>query len=149
MQKYGRFAGMIGSSMLAMYVLTYANSWAADHVTFSENRLYMVFYMGAAMAAIMLAFMWDMYEGRGTKLAILGGAGAVFAVSLFLMRSQALVDDVSYMRSMIPHHSIAILTSERARITDPRVRELADGIIDAQLREIEQMKALIAELDGD
>ena len=73
----------------------------------------------------------------------------VFAVSLYLMRSQALIGDVSYMRAMIPHHSIAILTSERARITDPRVRELADGIIEAQLREIDQMKALIAELDND
>ena len=157
MRGYGRFAGMIASSMIAMYILTYANSWSADHMTFSESRLYMVFYMGAAMAAIMLAFMWNMYEGRNVKFAILGsglghslGATAVvFAVSLYLMRSQALIGDVSYMRAMIPHHSIAILTSERARITDPRVRELADGIIEAQLREIDQMKALIAELDND
>jgi len=54
---------------------------------------------------------------------------------------------VSWMRAMIPHHSIAILTSERAHISDPRVRKLADDIIAAQRREIAEMKALIRELD--
>jgi uncharacterized protein (DUF305 family) len=70
----------------------------------------------------------------------------IFAVSLWLVRSQATIDDVSWMRAMIPHHSIAILTSERAGIKDPRVRKLADGIIEAQRREIREMKALIEAL---
>ena len=72
----------------------------------------------------------------------------MFAVALYLVRSQATVGDVAYMKAMIPHHSIAILTSERADITDPRVRELADGIIEAQRLEIAEMKALIADLEG-
>ena len=72
----------------------------------------------------------------------------MFAGALFLVRSQATVGDVSYMRAMIPHHSIAILTSERANIEDPRVRKLADEIIEAQRREIAEMKALISDLEG-
>ena len=80
--------------------------------------------------------------------AIFVGAGVAFVASLALVRSQATVDDVSYMRAMIPHHSIAILTSSRADIRDPRVRKLADGIIEAQRREIGEMKALIGELDA-
>ena len=98
------------------------------------------------MAVVMLAFMWGMYRGMAPKLAILALAAALFAGGLYLMRSQATVADVSWMRAMIPHHSIAILTSERATITDPRVRELADEIIEAQRREIDEMTALIADL---
>ena len=64
------------------------------------------------------------------------------------MRSQQTVGDIAYMKAMIPHHSIAILTSSRAHIRDPRVRELADGIIAAQVREIDEMKALIVDLEA-
>ncbi|MEX2454486.1 MAG: DUF305 domain-containing protein, partial [Rhodospirillaceae bacterium] len=85
---------------------------------------------------------------RAANIAIFAGAALVFAVALFLVRSQTTVDDVSYMRAMIPHHSIAILTSERAGIVDPRVRKLADEIIEAQRREIDEMRALIADLQG-
>lgn len=107
----------------------------------------MAVYMGATMAIIMLAFMWKMYEGRRTKLTIIAASALIFAASLWLVRSQQTVNDVSYMRAMIPHHSIAIMTSERAHIHDPRVRELADNIIEAQVREIAEMKALIADLE--
>ena len=79
---------------------------------------------------------------------ILAGSVLVFATSLWLVRSQATVEDTSWMRAMIPHHSIAILTSERANISDPRVRTLADQIIEAQKKEIEEMKALIVDLNG-
>ncbi len=102
--------------------------------------------MGATMAIIMLAFMLGMYKNAKVNLAIFAGSAALFAVALWLVRSQATVDDVSWMKAMIPHHSIAILTSERAHISDPRVRKLADGIIEAQRKEIGEMKALIEEL---
>ena len=95
----------------------------------------------------MLAFMLGMYRNRARNVAIVAGSVAVFAMALWLVRSQATVDDVAYMRAMIPHHSIAVLTSERAHISDPRVRKLADGIIAAQLREIDEMKALIADIE--
>ena len=146
---YRRFAGMIAASTVIMYGLMYLNTYQWSHVHFSETRLYMALIMGATMAVVMLGFMWSMYKERAVNLAIVGGAVIVFAGSLWLVRSQATVGDVAYMRAMIPHHSIAILTSERARIEDPRVRQLADEIIEAQRREIAEMETLIADLEGD
>lgn len=143
---YRRFAAMIGVSTLVMYGLMYLNTYQIDHVRFSETRLYMALMMGAVMAAIMMGFMWSMYERPRIKQMILAGAVVVFAGSLWLVRSQATVGDVAYMKAMIPHHSIAIMTSERAHIRDPRVRELADEIIEAQVREIDEMNDLVADL---
>jgi uncharacterized protein (DUF305 family) len=131
-----------------MLGLMYLNTWALDHVFFSETRLYMALYMGAVMAIIMLAFMLGMYSNRKANVAIFAGAAVLFATSLYLVRSQDTIDDVAWMKAMIPHHSIAILTSTRANISDPRVRKLADDIIEAQKREIEEMKALIVDLNG-
>ena len=144
---YRRFAGMIAASTVIMYGLMYLNTYQWSHVHFSETRLYMALIMGATMAVVMLGFMWSMYKERAVNLAIVGGAVIVFAGSLWLVRSQATVGDVAYMRAMIPHHSIAILTSARANIRDPRVRELADGIIAAQRREIDEMETLLADLE--
>jgi uncharacterized protein (DUF305 family) len=144
---YTRFLAMIAVSTALMFVLMYLNTWALDHVFWSQTRMWAALYMGATMAVVMLLFMWSMYRNRTANLAILGISALVFVASLALLRSQRTVDDVAYMRAMIPHHSIASLTSTRAQIEDPRVRELADGIIEAQRREIEEMKTLIAELD--
>lgn len=143
---YTRFFLMIGTSTVVMFVLMYLNTYALDHVTFSETRTYMALLMGAVMAIIMLGFMLSMYTNRAVNIAIFAGALIAAATSLWLVRSQATVGDVSYMRAMIPHHSIAIMTSRRANIEDPRVRELADEIIEAQVKEIAEMKALIADL---
>lgn len=146
MNRYLRFAAMIATSTVVMFVLMYLNTYALDHVYFSETRAYMALYMGAAMAIVMLLFMLGMYQKRGLNTAILVGSVIVFAVALWLVRSQQTVADVAWMKAMIPHHSIAILTSERAHISDPRVRKLADGIIEAQKREIAEMQALIKDL---
>ena len=148
MSGYTRFFAMIATSTIIMYGLMYLNTFALDHIFFSETRLYMALYMGAVMAVVMLAFMWGMYKNTAMNIAILVLSGVVFAGSLFLVRSQATIADVSWMRAMIPHHSIAILTSTRANISDPRVRELADEIISAQRREIDEMKALLADLEA-
>ncbi|MFC4667283.1 DUF305 domain-containing protein [Seohaeicola nanhaiensis] len=148
MSSYPRFLLMIATSTVVMFCLTYLNSYALGHVYFSETRLYMALLMGAVMAVVMLTFMLGMYRNRMANFAIFAGAVVVFSVSLFLVRSQETVEDLSWMRAMIPHHSIAILTSERAHLSDPRVRELANGIIEAQKREIAEMEALIADLDG-
>jgi uncharacterized protein (DUF305 family) len=107
----------------------------------------MALVMGAAMAVVMLAFMLGMYKNKTRNALIFIGAAAVFVLSLWLVRSQRTVDDVSYMRAMIPHHSIAIMTSERARISDRRVRKLADGIAATQRKEIAEMEALIADIE--
>ena len=146
---YRRFAAMILVSTIVMYGLMFLNTYQFDHVRFSETRLYMALIMGAVMAAIMMGFMWSMYEKARINQAIIALAIVVFAGSLWLVRSQATVGDVAYMKAMIPHHSIAVMTSERARIRDPRVRDLADSIIEAQLREIDEMNALIADLSRE
>lgn len=147
MPKYLRFAAMIATSTVVMFGLMYLNTYALDHVFFSETRAYMALYMGAAMAIVMLLFMLGMYQNKALNAFVLAGSVVVFALALWLVRSQSTVDQVSWMKAMIPHHSIAILTSERAHITDPRVRKLADGIIEAQKREIGEMQALIKDLE--
>ncbi|MDF2117764.1 DUF305 domain-containing protein [Roseiarcaceae bacterium H3SJ34-1] len=143
---YLRFLAMIFVSTVVMFGLMYLNTYALDHVFFSQTRLWMALVMGAAMAVIMLAFMLDMYTKTPVNIAILLGSVVVFAGALWLVRSQETISDVAYMKAMIPHHSIAVLTSTRAHIHDPRVRKLADGIIEAQVREISEMKQLITDL---
>jgi uncharacterized protein (DUF305 family) len=138
---------MIATSTIVMFVLMYLNTYQMDHVFFSETRAYMALVMGGTMAIIMLGFMLKMHKNRRANIGIFAGSIVVIALALWLVRSQATVGQVSYMRAMIPHHSIAILTSERANISDPRVRELADEIIESQRQEIAEMKALIAELE--
>lgn len=144
---YMRFAAMIATSTVVMLGLMYLNTYAFDHVFYSQTRTWMALLMGAVMAAIMLLFMWGMYPDRRTNTAILIGSVAVFAASLWLVRSQETVGDTAYMKAMIPHHSIAIMTSERAHIRDPRVRRLADQIIEAQIREIDEMRNLLQAIE--
>ncbi len=143
---YLRFGAMIVTSTLIMYGIMYLNTFELSHVRFSETRVYMALLMGSCMAIVMLSFMLSMYANRWTNLGVYLGSALIFVAALWLVRSQTTVDQVSYMRAMIPHHSIAILTSERAKITDPRVRELADEIIASQRREILEMENLIEDL---
>lgn len=144
---YRRFMAMVATSTVIMFFLMYANTYDADHLFWSETRFWMMFVMGAMMMVVMLLFMWGMYKDRTKNLIILAVGAVVFALALWLVRSQSTVYDVEYMSAMIPHHSIAIMTSERAHIRDPRVRKLAHDIIVAQRREIAQMKYLIADID--
>lgn len=143
---YGKFFAMIAASMVAMYGLMYLNTYDISHVRWSDTRLFMTFIMGAAMAVIMLSFMRGMFKNKRVNLAIYAGSVVVFLLALYLVRSQATVQDASWMRAMIPHHSIAILTSERATLNDVRVRELADGIIETQRREIDEMNWLLEDI---
>ena len=143
---YLRLVLMTVTSTVMMLGLTYVNSWSIEHVYWSETRFFMAILMGAAMATVMLLYMRPMYRSAKLNGAILGVCALAFSGALWLVRSQATVGEVSWMRAMIPHHSIAILTSERADLRDPRVRELARQIIEAQRREIEEMKQLVAEL---
>lgn len=147
MGSYRRFGLMILVSTLVMYGLMYLNTYELAHVHFSQTRAWMALVMGASMAIVMLAFMRGMYKDKRANAAIFAGAALLFAAALWLVRSQGTVDDVSYMRAMIPHHSIAIMTSERARIGDPRVRKLADTIAATQRKEIAEMEALIADIE--
>jgi hypothetical protein len=145
-RRYLRFLAMIATSTVVMFCLTYTNVYAFGHVRWSEERVYMALLMGGAMAVVMLAFMWSMHENRKVNLGILAGAFALMAVALFLSRTQRFVDDREYMKGMIPHHSIAILTSEHADLDDRRVCELANAIIKAQREEIAEMDWLIDDI---
>jgi hypothetical protein len=143
---YARFGIIVFVSTVTMFALMYLNSWSLDHVFYSQTRTWMALVMGATMATIMLIFMWGMYGNTNANIAILAICVVVFGLSLWLVRSQETVSDISYMEAMIPHHSIAVMTSDRAHIRDPRVRKLADGILEAQVREIKEMQNLITDL---
>lgn len=143
---YLRFILMILTSMVVMYGITYLNSYDSSHIYWSETRFYMTLLMGASMGVIMLSFMLRMYGNKKANAGIYLSSGIVFLVALWLVRSQIIVGDTTYMKGMIPHHSIAILTSERAQIQDRRVQELAKEIIAAQRREIKEMEWLIEDI---
>ncbi|MBX3624807.1 MAG: DUF305 domain-containing protein [Rhizobacter sp.] len=144
---WGRFFAMIATSTIVMFPLMYQLVYSAEHATFSLTRLVSSLVMGCVMAIIMLAFMWKMYAGPVAKLAVLGGAIVVGVGVLAINRQQSLIGDVDFMRSMIPHHSIAINNARRADIRDPRVRKLADGIISSQVKEIAEMKLLVDDIE--
>jgi hypothetical protein len=143
---YLRFGAMIATSVVVMYLVTYLNVFDVSHIHFSEERLYMALTMGGAMGVVMMAWMWGMYGNRRWNVAVLAASVLLTAVATFLSQSQILVEDGNYMRGMIPHHSIAILTSERSQIRDVRVEELANEIIEAQRREIAEMEWLLQDI---
>ncbi|MGY3670844.1 DUF305 domain-containing protein (plasmid) [Marinovum sp. KMM 9989] len=146
---YAKFFAMVGTSTALMFGLMYLNSYSVEHVYWSETRFYMTFVMGATMAIVMLAFMLGMYRNKTANMMIFAGSALLFAVGLWLVRSQETVQDESWMSAMIPHHSIAIMTSERAETTDPRVAKLAKDIVHAQNREIAEMRFLINDIKAN
>jgi len=145
-EAYWRFGAMLVTAMVVMYMVMYLNTYEISHVRWSQTRLFMTFLMGASMAVIMLGFMLGMFRNRKVNVAIVAGAVVLFGLATWLVRSQTTVADDSYMSAMIPHHSIAILTSERSQIEDQRVCELAVEIAEAQRREIDEMNWLIDDI---
>nr|WP_297354145.1 DUF305 domain-containing protein [uncultured Caldimonas sp.] len=141
---WGRFAAMIATSTVIMFFLMYQLVYRFDDGLFSMNRLIASLVMGCVMTVVMLAFMWSMY--RGPKIAVVSVAAIMGVGLLVVNRNQLLIDDVRFMKSMIPHHSIAINNARKASITDPRVRRLADEIIESQVREIAEMQLLIEDI---
>lgn len=146
---YTTFVLMLAASFVAMYCTMYLNTYEIDHVYFSLTRFYMACLGIACMAVIMWFFMRKMYQNKKKNIAILLGSFILFVSAYGLVRAQSpIIGDVLYMKAMIPHHSIAILTSKRADIKDPEVRKLADGIIEAQVKEIAEMKEYIKRLES-
>lgn len=148
--QYTKFVGMLAASFIAMYITMYLNTYQIDHVYFSLTRFYMSCLGIAAMAIIMFVVMRNMYQNKKKNIAIVFGSIFLFAGALGLVRDQrSTVGDILWMKAMIPHHSIAILTSKRADIQDPEVKKLADDIIKAQEKEIAEMKAMIKRLENN
>lgn len=147
---YTKFILMLAASFLAMYITMYLNTYQIDHVYFSLTRFYMSCLGIAAMAIIMFVAMRKMYQNKKKNIAIVLGSIILFTSALGLVRAQApIIGNVLWMKAMIPHHSIAILTSKRADIKDPEVKKLAEDIIKAQEKEIAEMKAMIKRLENN
>lgn len=144
---YKKFALMLFISFVAMYAIMYLNVDQFDHVYINMTRFYMTLLMISAMALIMLGMMKMMYQNKKLNTIIVTFSIAVFILALAGVRTQTAIGDVQYMKGMIPHHSIAIMTSKNAHLKDPEVKKLAQSIIDAQEKEIAQMKAMLARLD--
>ncbi|QJD81685.1 DUF305 domain-containing protein (plasmid) [Spirosoma rhododendri] len=144
---YTRFFLMLGVSFVVMHLTMYLNTEQADHLYLSVNRLYMTTLMISSMSLIMLGFMRSMYRNVRLNQLIVTGSVGLFVAALVGVRNQTFIDDKLFMHSMIPHHSIAILVSKRANLKDPEVKQLAQNIIDAQEREIAQMKRILARLE--
>ena len=144
---WGKFAAMIATSVAAMFFLMYQLVYSFDHATFSLNRLVSSLVMGCVMTLIMLGFMWPMVRGATTKIAVLVGAVLAGIAVLAINRDQTLIGDEEFMKSMIPHHSIAINNARKSDIRDPRVQRLANQIIESQVEEIAEMKWLLEDIE--
>jgi multisubunit Na+/H+ antiporter MnhB subunit len=146
---YTKFVLMLACSFLAMYITMYMNTYQFDHVYFSMTRFYMACLGISAMAVIMFLFMRKMYKNMTKNIAIIAGSIVLFVSALLLVRAQEPIGDVLWMKAMIPHHSIAILASERADIKDPKVKKLSKEIIEAQKREISELKAMLKRMEKE
>lgn len=144
---YGKFALMMATSFVIMYAVMFLNADVLDHVMLSHTRTYMTILMIAPMAFTMLLFMWGMYKDTKTNFIILGLSIVVFIATLFGLRQQTFIGDIQWMKAMIPHHSSAIMVSQKAHLKDPEAIKLAEDIIEAQEREIAQMKKMIYRLE--
>ncbi|MCO5733407.1 DUF305 domain-containing protein [Rhizobium sp. SSA_523] len=145
--RYTRYAAMVAASSGTMLGLMYLNTYSFQHITFTQTRIWMALLMGATMTFLMLIFMWHMYKSKIANFAIIATALMAYSTFSWLVRSQATVSDADYMKAMIPHHSIAVLTSTGADSKDPRVRDLANRIIQAQVEEFAETKRLINSLE--
>jgi uncharacterized protein (DUF305 family) len=139
---------MILTSAITMYITMYFNTYEMSHVYFSWTRMYMTLIGAGAMAIVMFLYMRSMYTNQSKNRSIILVSILIMGLSTYLVRSQKPIDDLKWMRAMIPHHSIAILTSKRAVIEDPEVKQLAEEIIKAQEKEIREMKAMIKRLEA-
>ena len=135
-------------SFVIMYAVMFLNADLFEHVMLSNTRTYMTILMVSPMAISMMLFMWGMYENKKLNYIILGSAVILFIGSLTMLRNQSLIADVQWMKAMIPHHSSAIMVSQKAHLQDPEAQKLAQDIIEAQKREIAQMQEMIKRLES-
>jgi hypothetical protein len=146
---YLRFGAMILTAMFVMYWVMFVASWELSHVRFSESRVFMALAMGGTMGLVMLGWMLNMYKNTTGNIIIVLVSILLFSAGVALDRSQITVEDIGFMRGMIPHHSLAITRAERAQIEDVRLCELAYEISEAQRREIDEMDWLIQDIQSN
>jgi hypothetical protein len=143
---YWRFGLELVIDFVIMYLVMYTMIARLDHFYFNLNNVYMTLMMVAPMAVVMLLSMRSMFPSRRANWVIVAVAVVVFGISFWGMRSQAAIGDAEFVRSMVPHHSGAILMCREAFLTDPELIALCNGIIAGQQSEIEQMQAILERL---
>ena len=144
-QPYLRLMAALGISLVLMFLLTMSLIFTIDHFHINLSNFYMALMMVAPMGVVMVLVMWGMFKDRRLNVVLLVAFVAMFAASFALGRASTFIGDEQFLRSMIPHHSRAILLCERASITDPRIVELCDAIVETQREEITQMEQLLRE----
>lgn len=142
---YRTLALMAALSFGAMYILMYAMVDRIENALPNLNQAYMAALMAAPMVAIELVLMRHMYMNTRANLICYALCAVIGIGSFFAIRSQTAIGDGEFLRSMVPHHAGAILMCEQSQASDPRIRELCQGIIASQQQEIAQMKAMLAE----
>ena len=144
---YGRLLAMMVLSFISMYVLMYAMVDSFANVYPNFNQFYMAGLMTAPMLIIELLLMGSMYPNKKLNTVLI--VAGVLALGLFwmLIRQQTAISDKQFLKSMIPHHAGALLMCEKAPVQDAQIQELCRTIIAGQQAEIDQMKALLNELD--
>lgn len=143
---YLGFLWMLVASFIAMYLLMFSGIAKWSHFYFNLNTLYMTLLMVSSMAVIMLFFMRKMYTDKKLNTIIIVLSIIIFIVSAIFLRTQYGIDDREYLRAMISHHSMAILSSLESQISDPETQDLANKILETQNREIAQMEAMLERL---
>ncbi len=145
---YARLLVMSVLSFISMYILMYSmvNIW--DNVFNNVNQVYMAATMTAPMVVFELLLMGSMYRNKRLNAAIIAGSVIGLIVFFMFIRQQTAVRDEQFIRSMIPHHSGAILMCEEATLQDAELATLCDSIIQAQQEEIDQMKAIMERLQN-
>lgn len=140
---YGRLMIELAIDFVIMYLVMYTMIRTLDHFYLNINNVWMTLMMVTPMALVMLFAMRSMFPLRGRNLLLIAGALVVFGVSYYGMRTQVGVDDKQFLRSMIPHHSGAILMCQEASLRDPEIQALCRQIVDSQQQEIAQMQAML------
>ena len=140
---YRNLAIALSINTVVMFLLTYALIARFDHFIPNINRFYMALMMAAPMGIVMLVVMGSMYRSTRLNLGLIAGFAAVFLLSFGLARTQTFVGNEQFLRSMIPHHSSAILMCEQSSISDPEIIELCGEIVQTQEEEIARMKAIL------
>lgn len=146
---YATLAAAIAVHFVIMWALTYSGVWVFDHIWLNLNRFYMAVVMVAPMVVVMVLAMWHMFPKARVNVALLAVSALVFGGAFAAIRTQVFVSDEQLSRSMIPHHSIAIKTCERADLSDPETIRLCEQIVQTQREEIAQMEAILARLDAE
>lgn len=143
---YRQLLGMAILSFVAMYILMYAMVYRWDDVFFSWNQVYMAGLMTAPMIVIELLIMGMVYKNTSWNRVIVMGSVLVGVSCFLLIRQQTAIGDEQFLRSMIPHHSGAILMCKEASLQDPQIQELCANIISGQQAEIDWMNAKLNSL---